>query len=67
MALNPGDECSGGNFAIGIHEDGAAVPDGNSSAASPCMGNGVMEAGSINPNRFRATRNGSTWPVQSLP
>ena len=31
------------------------------------MGNTVMNAQSINLNRFRATRSGSTWTIESLP
>ena len=65
LILYPGDECSIGDFTMMIREDGAAVLDGNVGGIS--MGNTVMEAQSINLNRFSATRSGSTWTIESLP
>ncbi len=65
LMLYPGDECSIGDFTMKIREDGAAVLDGNIGGIS--MGNTVMEAQSINLNRFGASRSGSTWTIESLP
>ncbi len=65
LILYPGDECSIGDFTMKIREDGAAVLDGNIGGIS--MGNTVMEAQSINLNRFSASRSGSTWTIESLP
>ena len=65
LILYPGDECSIGDFTMMIREDGAAVLDGNIGGIS--MGNTVMEAQSINLNRFSASRSGSTWTIESLP
>ncbi len=65
LTLSPGDECTYEGFKIRIREDGAAVLDGNIGGIS--MGNTVMNAQSINLNRFRATRSGSTWTIESLP
>ncbi|MDE0205713.1 MAG: hypothetical protein OXP66_06780, partial [Candidatus Tectomicrobia bacterium] len=65
LQLNPGDQCSYEGFSIRIREDGAAVLDGNIGGIS--MGNTVMNAQSINLNRFSATRSGSTWTIQGLP
>ena len=65
LQLSPGDQCSYEGFSIRIREDGAAVLDGNIGGIS--MGNTVMNAQSISLNRFRATRRGSTWTIESLP
>ncbi len=65
LILNPGDECSYGDFTMMIREDGAAVLDGNIGGIS--MGNTVMNAQNINLNRFSASRSGSTWTIESLP
>ena len=65
LILNPGDECSYDDFTMRIREDGAAVLDGNIGGIS--MGNTVMDAQSINLNRFSASRSGSTWTIESLP
>lgn len=65
LILYPGDECSIGGFTMKIREDGAAVLDGNIGGIS--MDNTAMEAQSINLNRFSASRNGSTWTIESLP
>ncbi len=65
LILYPGDECSIGDFTMKIREDGAAVLDGNIGGIS--MGNTVMEAQSINLNRFSASRSSSTWTIESLP
>ncbi|MDE0163394.1 MAG: RCC1 domain-containing protein, partial [Acidimicrobiaceae bacterium] len=65
LLLHPGDECSTGGFTMSIREDGAAVLDGNIGGIS--MGNTVMNAQSINLNRFNATRSGSTWTIERLP
>ncbi|MDE0607034.1 MAG: RCC1 domain-containing protein, partial [Acidimicrobiaceae bacterium] len=65
LLLRPGDECSTGGFTMRIREDGAAVLDGNIGGIS--MGNTVMNAQSINLNRFNATRSGTTWTIESLP
>ena len=65
LILNPGDECSYDGFTIRIREDGAAVLDGNIGGIS--MGNTVMDAQSINLNRFSASKSGSTWTIESLP
>lgn len=65
LILNPGDECASDDFTIRIREDGAAVLDGNIGGIS--MGNTVMDAQNINLNRFRASKSGSTWTIESLP
>ena len=65
LILNPGDECSYDDFTIRIREDSAAVLDGNIGGIS--MGNTVMDAQSINLNRFSARKSGSTWTIESLP
>ncbi len=65
LELNPGDRCSYAEFTISIRSDGAAVLDGNIGGIR--MGNTVMQGQSMNLNRFRATKEGSTWTIESLP
>lgn len=65
LMLYPGDQCSYGSFSMTIREDGAVVVDG--SIGGITMGNTVMQSETISLNQFSATRNGTTWTIESLP
>ncbi len=65
MTLRPGDSCEGDTFTIRIDNTGAAVFDG--SVGGIQMGNTVFDAPSLALNNLRATRDGTTWTIESLP
>ena len=65
MTLRPGDSCEGDTYAIRINDAGAAVFDG--SVGSIDMGSTVFDSNSISLNNLRATRDGTTWTIESLP
>ena len=65
MTLRPGDSCEGDTFTIRINDAAAVVLDGNIGGIH--MGNTAMGGAGISLNNLRATRDGTTWTIQSLP
>ena len=65
LMLHPGDGCDGDGFRISIDESSVAILDGSIGGIQ--MGNTRMDANGINLNRFRATRAGGVWTIESLP